>query len=539
MAGQEARLPASRLLWALASHSTRCGERWKGKALLSALVPARKKPTALQQPQNTTQQIAAARSFYSRSLRCSCSDHHIACGFLAGLHSHQQPNLDSRDEVVPEEEEPPEFDSFESAWEAVRMVPEELLDEFEDELWKTQSKRFVYGTKTVSVIDAIERPSADSLRNQHQQPTANGVKRQTTDIETTDGANSDGQRGSDERIFRYLVLNERPHLIQTAIEVDSVGAPYDYRHSDGQPSPISQTHLGGLAMALPFWRKANAGVAEATPGDNNARVIVDDLILNKNAPNCVLIGAGGCSLAHTLAADLYRHYSHEQRPLLSAVEACPEILRASRLWFGAGTETQDGHGPATAPSSSQTPLPPASFDLVCDTGESYLQSLKSCCDEENEDGPNQKMMIDVLIIDAEDGSAPPESMRTTIFWTETVLPVLNFGERRSHRPVVGVNAIGNESEVSELMDTMRKAFDDDSEYDEYTILAVSPPPEAKVSNRHKLVFVLPISKDRTTTCNPRLLRCQNLLLTEDELRNCVDVPASWEQQVRIALAGAP
>mmetsp|Transcript_30766 Transcript_30766/g.72590 ORF Transcript_30766/g.72590 Transcript_30766/m.72590 type:complete len:310 (-) Transcript_30766:1395-2324(-) len=295
---------------------------------------------------------------------------------------------------------------------------------------------------------------------------------------------------------------------------------------------------GGLAMALPFWRKANAVEGAPVHCRSNTRggtenegdgvpPLDDDLC---KAPNCILLGAGGCSLAHTLAADLHRHYSHVRRPLLTAVEACPEILRASQLWFGAGDQKQDGHG--TGSSLGQNPLP-ASFDLVCDTGESYLRSLLSGKDKSE---PQQRM-VDVLIIDAEDGSAPPKSMRTNVFWIETVLPALNSDRTSIHggrvRPVVGVNAIGNESEITELMDTMRKAFDDyDSEYT-YEILAVSPPAEAKVSNRHKLLFALPVTEDNASS--RARWSYQNLFLTEDELKDCVDAPSAWEQQVRIAL----
>ena len=122
----------------------------------------------------------------------------------------------------------------------------------------------------------------------------------------------------------------------------------------------------------------------------------------------------------------------------------------------------------------------------------------------------------MLIIDAEDGSAPPQSMRTLEFWQTTVLPVLNFGNKNTHGsstpstssenasacigdswdsccgPTVGVNAIGSQQEIQDLIQTMRQSFQSlssvhtDGVYKAYMVLEVSPPPEAEVSERHKL-----------------------------------------------------
>jgi len=374
--------------------------------------------------------------------------HHRACGYLAGLHSF------SSDTASSEEER--QFDSFESAWDAITLVPRDLLDDFEAELWESQSRKFVHGTKYVSVIDAID-----------------------TSID-------------DERFFRYLLWNERPHLVQTAVEIPSIGAPYRHyaRSTDSNsaqtsgwiarpPSPVSETHLGGLAMALPFWRQAN------DPG---------------HLPNCLLIGAGGCSLAHTLTANLLHWNSSLSNStqtdcLMTAVEASPEVVQASKLWFGA------------EPSS-----PPASFDLVCDTGELYLKSLVR----------DDKAPIDVLIVDAEDGSAPPASMRTLDFWTNTVLPTL------STNPVIGVNVIGSEFDVANLVQTLETVFSKHSK-----VLVVSPPSEANVSDRHKLIFVVPSTND-DFDCDDDLTH-HELFLARDALRGCVDLPHAWEEQVRIAI----
>uniref|UniRef100_A0A6U3TE70 PABS domain-containing protein n=1 Tax=Ditylum brightwellii TaxID=49249 RepID=A0A6U3TE70_9STRA len=156
-----------------------------------------------------------------------------------------------------------------------------------------------------------------------------------------------------------------------------------------------------------------------------------------------------------------------------------EVVQASKLWFGA-----------------EPSYPPASFDLVCDTGELYLKSLVR----------DDKPAIDVLIVDAEDGSAPPASMRTLDFWTNTVLPTLNAN------PVIGVNVIGSEFDVANLVQTLEMVFSKHSK-----VLVVSPPSKANVSDRH----------DDLTH--------HNLFLARDALRGCVDLPHAWEEQVQRAI----
>jgi len=319
-------------------------------------------------------------------------------------------------------------------------------------------------------------------------------------------------------------------------------------------------------MVLPFWRKANAGIAarEKFPHNGTNRLeeeidgdweeTIDDLNdYSNDSPNCLLIGAGGCSLAHTMTVNFRSNSnSHayadktKQQPLLTAVEACPEILCASQLWFGAGNGKEDGNGLEAAVIKLSPPgPPPAFFDLVCDTGQSYLESLVRECGDDELRSKYKQSMVDVLVIDAEDGSAPPKSMRTSDFWADTVLPALNFTTAAlpfggCGGPVVGVNVIGSESEIARLMDTMRKAFanSEHSNTHTYSVLAVSPPPEAEVSNRHRLVFALPTSDNDSDSDDDVLTsptdRRGRFLLTEDELRDCVDVPWAWEQQVRVA-----
>jgi len=419
------------------------------------------------------------------------SYHHRACGYLAGLHSYRPTSGEDKQEVDPSEES---FESFEVAWEALQSVPKDLLNDFEEELWEKQSKRFVYGTKQVSVMDSVEKSSPS-------------------------------------KVFRYLILNERPNRIQTAIEVSGVGAPYDHytveSNSKGNkllrprsPSPISQTHLGGLAMALPFWYRANG----ITNPKNNLH----------DPPNCLLIGAGGCSLAHTLAANLFlQRYNamdeprkqQQSMPKLTVIEACSEIMDAAKLWFGAKSSRQEERDTTKRDKISESNcMEPPFFDLVHDTGELYLsslvESLRANANNDSDSIPSPRP-IDILIIDAEDGSAPPLSMQTPEFWKSTVLPSLN----PCSNTIVGVNAIGSPTETSSLVRVMSEAFGGD---DSYTMLVVDPPPEAEVTNRHKLIFALPSHstvKEKLSSAAPYWR------LTEDDLNDLVDAPTLWKEQL--------
>eukprot|EP00751_Fragilariopsis_kerguelensis_P000936 CAMPEP_0170820040 /NCGR_PEP_ID=MMETSP0733-20121128/42015_1 /TAXON_ID=186038 /ORGANISM="Fragilariopsis kerguelensis, Strain L26-C5" /LENGTH=266 /DNA_ID=CAMNT_0011181109 /DNA_START=348 /DNA_END=1145 /DNA_ORIENTATION=+ len=225
---------------------------------------------------------------------------HIACGYLAGLHSHcGGGDSDNDNEMTATATAAAEFSSFESAWDTIRLVPNEMLNEFEDELWTTQKKKFVYGMKTVSVIDAIiQNPSQPS---------------------STAATEEDDEEERDVTVFRYLISNERPNLIQTAVEVSYVGASYNYCDhgaSHPRPSPLSQTHLGGLAMALPFWCNFNNGVVVKDPTNDDSyshhphsrsSSYSQQQQQHQQQPNCVLIG-----LAHTLAVNLNNN-NNDQR----------------------------------------------------------------------------------------------------------------------------------------------------------------------------------------------------------------------------------
>ena len=183
----------------------------------------------------------------------------------------------------------------------------------------------------------------------------------------------------------------------------------------------------------------------------------------------------------------------------------------------------------------------------------------------------------MLIIDAKDGSAPAQSMRTLEFWQTTVLPVLNFRNKNTHGsstpstgsendsactgdswdgccgPIVGVNVIGNQRAIQDLIQTMRHSFQSlssvhmDGIYKAYTVLEVSPPPEAKVSERHKLLFALPtealLKKDQQAqnNCNDKKElhghwdKDNNLIISGNDLKGYVNVPAEWANQLQLCI----
>ena len=123
---------------------------------------------------------------------------------------------------------------------------------------------------------------------------------------------------------RTLILNRRPHLVQTALKVRSPGATYEF----SGPSPLSETHLGGLALAL--------------------------LMSPQARPHCAVIGAGGCALANTLVSfDLSS---------LTAVEPSDSVRSAALLFFGADTSKFSLVGGDGLSYLGQQPL--SSLDLL-------------------------------------------------------------------------------------------------------------------------------------------------------------------------------
>ncbi|OEU12194.1 hypothetical protein FRACYDRAFT_244451 [Fragilariopsis cylindrus CCMP1102] len=411
--------------------------------------------------------------------------HHIACGYIAGLHSltptsilaseeESELDVDDDDDDADEYENDNEFvGNFDSAWDSIQLVPMELLNEFEKELWTTQQKKFIYGTKIVSVIDAVIQVTNGS--NESDESNENGNENCENN---NNNINNGNNNNSITKVFRYLILNERPNLIQTAIEVPYVGAPYPYSTTNAvtpiipipPPSPISQTHLGGLAMVVPFWYKNNNHTNTSnneikTSNKNNNKNKSNNS--NSNSISCLLIGAGGCSLAHTLASNLNNINNNSNNIL----------------------------------------------DTTCTT-----KIEDDDDDEEDENGTTRssnRRLIDILIIDAEDGTAPPESMRTIQFWEEMVIPALNMNINGRNRGgggrdqgdgggggiVIGVNVIGTKKEKKTTTSTNNNSSSSSS------------------NNNDNKVY------DDAT---------ESMIVTVDDLKGYVDKPYAWEKQIRIA-----
>ena len=274
------------------------------------------------------------------------------------------------------------FPDFEEAYSLLQSVDPAVLRDFENEMWETDRKKFVWGTKKVSVIDSAN----------------NG------DLTT---------------VTRSLLLNQRPNLIQSSVEIPSVGA--DGPSTFGAPPPLegpTGTHLGGLALSLPLWL---TGHQEGPP------------------PQCAIIGAGGCTVPAVMA---------RSGAIVTAVDPEEDVLEAARACFGAG----DGR-----------------FEMVLGCGIEFLEGLRQRNGER----------LDVLIIDAEDGTAPPEDMARGHFWTDVVAPVLQPSA------VVAVNCIGDEMEKTALKEVMKDALP------MHSVWNCAVPSKAMITDRHTILFAVP------------------------------------------------
>lgn len=296
--------------------------------------------------------------------------HPLSLGYVAGLQSFGP--------TAP-------FPDFEEAYELLKDVEPEVLLDFENDLWSNQRQKVVWSSKQVSVIDT-EGPET----------RPDGVPVAT----------------------RSLILNERPHLIQSSVEISAIGAagPSNF----GAPPPLTGamgTHVGGLALAVPLWLCRFTSTATS-----------------RRSPRVAIIGAGGCTLPSVLA---------NLGALVTAVEPNDEVREAALGCFGVSDER---------------------FHLVPGLGEDYLR---------------EEALLDVLIIDAEDGAAPPQAMRERAFWADVVAPSL------SPAAVVAVNCIGEEEEKVELRRTVESALL------RHSVWVCDVPAEAGVSARHSLLFATP------------------------------------------------
>ena len=153
--------------------------------------------------------------------------------------------------------------SFSEALELLAHVPPSQIEEFERELLVEEGKRVVHSTEEVSVI------------------------------ETT----------SDDSIHRSLHFNERPHLVQSCVRVDSRTGHIDHTRPPPSEGRLA-THLQGLSLAL------------ALHSPNSGKKTV-----------CVL-GAGGCSLP------AYLFGAVPEVKTMHAVELSKDVSYAARHYFG-------------------------------------------------------------------------------------------------------------------------------------------------------------------------------------------------------------
>lgn len=339
------------------------------------------------------------------------------------------------------------WNTYNEAYDILQHVDDMVLKEFEEDLWNSNGIRFIHSTKQVSVMDIDYNKQEDS-------------------------SNSD-------IVMRLLVLNERPHLIQSSVEIDHVGATGP--KAFGAPPPlrgVAATHLGGLAIAAPLWYYYynNAAVGTTTiPTPSSSSI---------TKPTILVLGAGGCTIPAVLAATCGCQ--------VTAVEPDDDVRTAAQSYFGVVNNDM-------------------MIDLVAGYGEDYLEGISN---------NNNNKLIDILVLDAEDESlAPPESMRQKSFWKNLVAPSL------APNAVVAVNMIDDERVA--FQQTVQEGL---SKNNDYNVWYCEVPKVAEVSNRHAILFATPKQGMETTTTIMR----ETLLL-----HKYVDEPEEWLEEIEKATKGLP
>jgi len=321
----------------------------------------------------------------------------LCLGYVAGLHASSPGN--------------PWSGHFDEAYDVLQEVDPQVLLDFEREMLESEGFVFRHSTKSVSVIDRVA-PKGEA-------------------------AGKDGGGNT-----RFLVFNDRPKLVQSAIVINAEGeelAVAGGQRRLGAPPPLcgpTATHLGGLALAAPLWMAATKSQRREPSAQNGKS--------HAYRPRAVVLGAGGCTVPAVLSLAGWA---------VTAVEPSVDVREAATRYFGAKE---------------------AGIDLVAGCGEEYLQGTTA--------------LADVLIVDAEDGFlAPPRSMRDESFWTGAVIPSLH------QNAVVAVNLIGDERERMSLQETVKLAFRDARRPCEVWCCPV--PAIANVSDRHSILFVTPTGSE--------------------------------------------
>lgn len=190
--------------------------------------------------------------------------------------------------------------------------------------------------------------------------------------------------------------------------------------------------------------------------------------VQEKTPTIAICGAGGCSLPRLLA-----HHG----AIVSCCEPCPDTIFAATRFFGADD----------------------SFTIQLDDSHSFLSKSRD---------------IDVLIIDAADSDAPPLSMRESNFWSSIVRPSLSLSGS-----IVATNFIGDLHALDNFLGILREVLDN------HDTFAVSPPAEAGVSDRHKLLFAIPKNVDLSAQLMEKVVG-----------KGYLDSEEKWLEMIAVAVA---
>lgn len=322
---------------------------------------------------------------------------------------------------------------------ATSSFDQNLLVQWEQDLYQTRGIKFVWSTKDVSVIDVTSLSSS---------------------LTTGDGDNNtDGNKNT--ATTRCLIFNNRPHLVQSSIRMDSSSSSNQQQQL---PPPLlgeTGTHLGGLALSVPLlWEIMRNNLHH----EHDAHDVPQESLLLRQKKKAIVIGAGACTVPMVLAG--LGGWN------VTAVEPSGDVIYAAKSYFGANNiHTTNG----------------GTLELIESTGEAFLSSLVRNADK-------QSNKCQIFIVDAEDGNtntsdgagmqqltAPPASMQTKHFWRNLVVPCLD----NDGSAVIAVNVIGKEEAVKHFQSMLKDALPH-----HYTILQCHVPKDANVSRRHSLLFAL-------------------------------------------------
>lgn len=349
-----------------------------------------------------------------RRLASSLSDPPVCRGYMAGMSV--APGADM------------EGTSFDEAFDLLGLIDQELLQEYEKDLWELDKRKIIFGTKRVSVIDCVTEAG---------------------------------------ECARLLLHNTEPHMAQTAIRIDEVGAltpPFPAMSSlRGQFG----MHLGGLALAVALWRTAKLnGVNLSHQADDAAQ------------PQVLVLGGGGGVIPRTIAAAM-------PGALIDVVEPCADTRLAARTWFGL----------------AELEKSPDKFKLHGGCGVKHLERVS-------------EGSVDVLIIDASSSEhdgiyAPPPPFRLDSFWAAAIRAMNPAGA------AFGVNLVGSPEATAALQHRIAKATKG------WSLRCIPPPPgglpDAVLLDQRLLFGLLGRFADETELREVGLVGLGGRLINDEEL----------------------